>query len=224
MNDDVNTPIVSEYDQRFKAAVKQIMDLVHDRPQGGYRVVYADCPWLFRNWSNKGAKRGALRHYPCMSTELLCKLPVGLLAGPDSVLLFWAVWPMIFDAEKVMKAWGFEYKGLAWEWIKYNPNTDKYFFGMGYGSRKNLEPCLLASRGNPKCYNNSVRDHILPEDETMNDSLCDPVFSRKREHSRKPDEAVIRIEKMFIGPYIEVFGRTDREGWSVWGNETDKYN
>ena len=120
----------------------------------------------------------------------------------------WCTWPLIFDAKPIIEARGFDYSGLAWEWIKKNPVTKKYAFGGGYGTRKNLEPCLLARRGEPKLKTRSERDFL---------------YAPRREHSRKPHEAYDKIERMFDGPYIELFGRNKRDGWISWGNEIDKF-
>lgn len=115
---------------------------------------------------------------------------------------------MIFHAERVINAWGFKYSGLAWEWIKRNPATGKYAFGAGYGTRKNVEPCLLARRGAPKLKDRSVRDFM---------------FAPRREHSRKPDDQYGRIESMYDGPYIEMFARQRRVGWDAAGDQTNKF-
>lgn len=171
-------------------------------------VILADCPWRYSTWSTKGEGKSPQRHYPCMSTDELCALPVGDLAAKDCVLLLWATWPKIFDAERVIKAWGFKYSGLGWEWLKYNSETKKYAFGGGYGTRKNLEPCLLARRGTPILKTRSERDFII---------------APRREHSRKPDEQFAKIERMYNGPYVELFARSQREGWIVAGNETNKF-
>lgn len=173
-----------------------------------YGVILADPPWTFKNWSKKGQKKSAQSHYDCMDIDDICRLPVTFAAADDCALFMWCTWPTIFQAEKVIKAWGFTYKGLAWEWIKYNPITKKYAFGTGYGTRKNLEPCLLATRGKPKRLNASVRDFIM---------------APKREHSRKPDEQYSNCEKLFDGPYLELFARQSYEGWDCWGNQIDKF-
>ncbi len=202
------------------------------RPVGGFKVIYADPPWAFKNYSEKGEGKSAQHHYQCMDLSDICKLPVEALAADDCVLFIWVTWPMLDIWNKVIKAWGFEYKSLAWEWIKYNPETKKYAFGGGYGTRKNLEPCLMATKGNPSLKTNladlpfdvgcavagvrSVRDFIeeLP---------LYAIHAPRREHSRKPDEAYNRIETMFDGPYVELFGRGRRNDWSSWGNELDKF-
>ena len=146
----------------------------------------------------------------------------------------WVTWPLMPDWTKVIRALGFDYAGLAWEWIKYNPETGKYAFGNGYGTRKNLEPCLLCTRGSPP-----LRDRI---DNTFFGAALDPIPSGvrsvrdfiqwlpldairapRREHSRKPDEQYTRIETLFHGPYIELFSRGDRPDWTHWGNEVGKF-
>lgn len=144
-----------------------------------------------------------------MNLSEICKLQVNDITNNDCALFLWVTWPFIFDAKKVIESWGFKYSGLAWEWIKYNPITKKYSFGTGYGTRKNLEPCLLARKGKPILKNKSIRDFL---------------FSKRREHSRKPNEQYERIESMYDGPYLEMFARQQRDGWDSWGNEVNKWN
>lgn len=177
-------------------------------PEGKFRVILADPPWFFKARSAKGYGKSAQRHYACMKTGEIAALPVGPLADKDCALFLWATWPMIFDAQVVINAWGFKYSGLAWEWIKKNPETGKYSFGGGYGTRKNLEPCLLARKGSPQILRRDVRDFL---------------YAPRREHSRKPDEVYDRIESMYHGPYIELFSRSDKKGWTSWGNEAGKF-
>jgi N6-adenosine-specific RNA methylase IME4 len=143
-----------------------------------------------------------------MSIDDICALPVADVIAKDAVLFMWATWPTIFQAHRVIDAWGFTYSGLAWEWIKRNPVTGKYAFGCGYGTRKNVEPCLLARRGKPVLKDRSVRDFL---------------FAPRREHSRKPDEQYDRIQRMFDGPYLEMFARQAWPNWASWGNQTDKF-
>lgn len=162
------------------------------------RVILADPPWNFLTYSAKGLKKSAQRHYGCLSLADITALRVGDMAADDCALFMWVTWPMIFQAQAVINAWGFKYSGLAWEWIKQNPKTGKYSFGAGYGTRKNLEPCLLARRGTPKLKSRSERDFI---------------FAARREHSRKPDEQYQKIENMYDGPYLELFARHRRPGW-----------
>jgi N6-adenosine-specific RNA methylase IME4 len=99
---------------------------------------------------------------------------------------------------------GFQYSGLGWEWIKFNPATGKYHFGLGFGTRKNLEPCLLGLRGRPRRKSRSVRDFII---------------APAREHSRKPDQQYANVEALFDGPFLEIFARRTWPNWTSWGDE-----
>jgi len=174
-----------------------------------YGVISADPAWLFKTYSEKGEGKSASQHYDVMTTDDICKLPVADYAADDCALFIWCVWPHIFHAERVINAWGFEYSGLAWEWIKYNDETEKFSFGNGYGTRKNVEPCLLARRGKPELLSRSCRDFI---------------YSPRREHSRKPDVHYERVERMFKGPYLELFARQRWPGWDVaYSNQANKF-
>lgn len=208
---------------------KKFADL---RCAGGFRVILADPPWSFKNYSSKGEEKNAKHHYDCMGEYELKQMPVQLLAADDCALFIWCTWPLQPIWQPVIEAWGFTYAGLAWEWRKFNPATGKYAFGPGYGTRKNLEPCLLATRGNPQLKSElpddlfgvgrvpegvrSVRDWMewWPDDE---------IRQPRREHSRKPDEQYDRIETLLDGPYVELFARQRRPGWASWGNQTDKF-
>lgn len=173
-----------------------------------FGVVLADPPWTWRAWSKKGEGKSASQHYSTMSLDEICELPVKDWVADDAALFIWATWPTIFQTKRVIDAWGFRYSGLAWEWIKKNPVTGKYSFGTGYGSRKNLEPCLLARRGKPKLKSRSVRDFL---------------YAPRRAHSQKPDEQYQRIESMFDGNYLEMFARQMWPNWSQHGLETNKF-
>lgn len=210
-------------------AAKQFVAL---RPQGGFRVILADPPWEFKNYSEKGEAKNAKKHYQCMSIEDLCALPVHLLAAKNCALFLWCTWPLMPQWNPLITALDFSYEALAWEWIKYNPKTGKYAFGPGYGTRKNLEPCLLASRGNPSLRKAAPGDmfgaHEIPEGvHSVRDFIewmpGDCVRMPRRQHSRKPDDQYKRIETLFDGPYIELFSRGARKGWQAWGNETEKF-
>lgn len=175
-----------------------------DFPIGDYRVILSDNPWKFKTWSRKGLGKSPERCYRTMTVEEMCALPVSMVGADDCALFLWCTWPTIFQAQKVIKAWGFKYSGLAWEWLKYNPKTGKFAFGGGYGTRKNLEPCLLARRGKPNLLTKSERDFII---------------APRRKHSQKPDEQYDKIERMFDGPYLELFARHPWPGWDQWGDQ-----
>lgn len=203
------------------------------RPVGGFRVILADAPWAFEQYSEAGQGKSAQAHYDCMPLAEIAALPVDVLAADDCALFMWVTWPFMPHWQSILTAWGFEYAGLAWEWIKFNPATGKYAFGGGYGTRKNLEPCLLATRGSPSLRAELPADLFglgaVPEGvRSVRDFIeampGDAIRAPRREHSRKPDEQYERIQTMFDGPYVELFARKSRPGWSVWGNQTSKFD
>lgn len=208
-------------------------------PAGGFTRILADPNWLYNVRSKKGEKKSPQRHYECMPIEQIAALPVKDIAAENCVLFLWVTWPMLLKTEMlshesrtpgvglayqseqnvinyVLRSWGFDYSGLAWEWIKTYPNrprmresdgtpiySEKDFFnGLGYTSRKNCEPCIIAKRGNIG----------LP----MVRNIPDRLFAPVRQHSRKPDEQYERINKMYAGPAVELFAVEGHEGWSSW--------
>ena len=167
-------------------------------------VIYADPPWTFKTYSDKGKDKSPEKHYSCMSLTDIIHLPVGSIAKDDAVLLMWVVDPLLDQAFKVIDAWGFKYKTVGFTWAKTNRKKMGCFTGLGYWTRGNPEMCLLATRGKPK---------------RLNKSIPQLVVSERQEHSRKPDIVYEHIEKMLEGPYIELFARRKRKGWNSWGNE-----
>jgi N6-adenosine-specific RNA methylase IME4 len=150
-----------------------------------------------------------------MSLTEIKELPVGQWAADDCVLLLWATDPLLEKAFDVIRAWGFTYKTVGFYWIKLNKSApqlvyDKrsFFTGLGFWTRANPEPCLLATRGHP---------HRCRAD------VSKLIVSPRREHSRKPDDVYERIEALCEGPYLEMFARTRRDGWFSWGPEADAF-
>jgi len=173
-----------------------------------YNVIYADPPWSFKTFSDKGKDRSPENHYNVMSLQDICNLPVNNIANDDSVLLMWVVDPLLDKAFKVIEAWGFKYKTVGFTWAKTNKKSLGFFTGLGYWTRGNPEMCLLATKGKPKRISKSVPQLVVEQ---------------RREHSRKPDIMYNHIENLLEGPYIELFARTQRSGWDSWGNQTDKF-
>lgn len=184
---------------------------------GQYRVVYADPPWTFSTYSDKGKGRSAEAHYDCLSIDQIKAIPVADWMAPDAVLLMWATDPLLPRALEVMAAWGFTYKTVGFYWVKLNKGADPislgngplyserdFFTGLGFWTRANPELCLLATRGHPKRLAGDVPKLLL---------------APRREHSRKPDAAYERIERLVAGPYLELFARRSRPGWDGWGNQ-----
>jgi len=178
-----------------------------------YRVIYADPPWTFSTYSRKGKGRSAEAYYDCMSLDAIKALPVAEWAANDCVLLLWTTDPLLPTAFDVIRAWGFTYKTIGFYWAKLNKSADptiysdsSFFGGLGFWTRANPEICLLATRGHPRRRRADVRKLIV---------------SPRREHSRKPDEAYGRIERLCEGPYLEMFARSTRPGWDGWGAESE---
>jgi N6-adenosine-specific RNA methylase IME4 len=174
-----------------------------------YGAIYADPPWSFRNWSAKGTGRNAVSHYDCLSFDQLTKLPVSDYAAPDCALFMWAVDPLLDRAFELIRAWGFEYKTVAFYWMKQNRKSDGFFTGLGYWTRANPEQCLLATRGKPRRLNKGVRKLIV---------------APRREHSRKPDNVREHIERLVGGPYLELFAREAKAGWECWGDQAGLFD
>lgn len=177
-----------------------------------YGVIYADPPWSFRNWSAKGTGRNAISHYDCLDFDALAALPVTDLARDNCVLFLWATDPLLHRAFELIRAWGFEYKTVAFYWAKLNakPKHEADFFtGLGYWTRANPEQCLLATRGKPTRLARDVRRLVI---------------EKRREHSRKPDCVRDRIERLVAGPYLELFARETKRGWDCWGDQAGLFN
>jgi N6-adenosine-specific RNA methylase IME4 len=196
-------------------------------PRGHFKAIYADPPWAFEAWYSGGwrnrpdgtryysspSPRAA--RYDTMSVEDIAAMPVADLAAEDCVLFIWGCWPMLRQCLQVMEGWGFTHKSCAFVWTKADARQIDMFRDdldpdmlMGYWTRANTEFCLLGTRGKPKRLAADVRQAIVEP---------------RREHSRKPDCVPSRIERLVEGPYLELFARTQRPGWTVWGNQTDKF-
>ena len=101
-----------------------------------YSVVYADPPWRY---SAKKVQGAAEQHYPTMSIDELCALPVADLAAPDSALFLWATFPQLPEALRLIHAWGFVYKTVAFVWLKQNRKSEGWFYGLGFWTRANAD-------------------------------------------------------------------------------------
>jgi site-specific DNA-methyltransferase (adenine-specific) len=188
-----------------------------------YKVIYADPPWQFQTWSHRGAGKGAEQHYKTMSLDDICSLPVAEIAEQDAALFLWVVQPQLPEAMRVIKAWGFEYKTVAFVWMKMakswralsaNPQINertKPKLGLGYHTRSGTEQCWLAIRG--KGYKRVAQ------------GVEQVIIAPLREHSRKPNEAMERIEALTGNVNrVELFARGHRAGWDSWGLEREKFN
>lgn len=169
-----------------------------------YNIIYADPPWKYKN---KKVQGGVEKHYNTMSVDEICALPVKEISSKDSALFLWTTFPQLSEALRVIEAWGFQYKSVAFVWLKRNRKSCSWFYGLGYWTRGNAEICLLAIRGHPKRKSASVHQFIVS-----------PI----EEHSKKPDITRDKIlELMGELPRIELFARKRVSGWEAWGNEVD---
>ena len=175
-------------------------------PNKKYQIILADPPWAYNNRHNKHTRfcGGAMVHYSVMEYRKIAKLPVEDLADANCILFMWATYPNLIEALYTMDAWGFSYRTIGFNWMKTNQNNGKPFFGIGYYTKSNSEPCLIGIKGHPKVKSNSVSQVII---------------SQRREHSRKPDEVRDKIVQLMGDlPRIELFARQKTEGWDIWGN------
>lgn len=140
-----------------------------------------------------------------MSIEELCTLPVSEIAEKDCVLFLWATFPQLKEAMQLIEAWGFQYKTVAFVWLKTNRKSGTWFYGLGFWTRGNAEICLLATKGHPKRQAKNVHQLIMS-----------PIEA----HSKKPDIAREKITALMGDlPKIELFARQESPGWDIWGNE-----
>jgi len=175
-----------------------------DFPNKKYNIIYADPPWKRDRWSNKAKFHSGEKHYPTMSIEELCLIPVENISDKNALLFMWVVGFELDGAIKVMDAWGFDYITIAFNWIKINKNKSLWM-GLGHWSRQGSEICLLGKCGKPKRFDKSVMQVLI---------------SPRERHSKKPDEIRNRIVELAGDlPRIELFARQESEGWDVWGNE-----
>jgi N6-adenosine-specific RNA methylase IME4 len=170
-----------------------------------YSIVYADPPWNYSACSNKipsRAKGG--QSYNAMRMVDIYDYPMPELAN-DCVLFMWATAPLLPEALYTMKQWGFEYKTVAFTWVKKNKKADSWFWGMGTWTRSNPEFCLLGVRGDPRSASHSVH------------SVIDTMIE---EHSKKPDCTRDKIVELCGDlPRIELFARQRTPGWDCVGNQ-----
>src|SRR5262249_22965679 len=181
-----------------------------------YGVIYADPPWNFKNFSERGTGRNAVAHYQCMDFSQLAAMQPQRWAARDCVLFLWATDPLLPKALELIEAWDFAYKTVGFYWAKTNKHADlealspgDFFTGLGYWSRANVEQCLLATRGSPPRRAKDVKRLVI---------------SPRPEHSRKPDEIYGRIERLARGPYLEIFARQSRRGWDRWGDQAGLFD
>lgn len=158
-----------------------------------YGTVYADPPWLY---GNQGTRASTGRHYGGMTVQEIAALPISRLLADDAHLHLWTTNGFLFDAKKIIERWGFEYKS-CFVWVK--PQM-----GIGNYWRVSHEFLLFASRGSAAFRNHAAKSWLE---------------AKRGKHSSKPEEVRRLIESASPTPYLELFGRHNATGWTVWGNE-----
>jgi N6-adenosine-specific RNA methylase IME4 len=178
---------------------------------GGYEVVYCDPPWSYTHNTysardNDGVKSVSLSHvtdkYPTLSlVEMMC-WDLGSILSDNALIFMWATGPVLEESFPLMNSWGFSFMtvGFVWEKVKVNP---------GYYTMSSCEYVLIGKRG------------TIPQPRGSR-SVRQFHQELSTRHSAKPDEIRERIEEMFpTQKKLEMFCRTPKEGWDIFGNEVD---
>lgn len=175
-----------------------------------FKTILADPPWQFQNKTGKIApEHRRLSRYATLTLDEICALPVVKIAAPTAHLYLWCPNALLPDGLRVMAAWGFTYKAnIIWHKIRKDGGSDGR--GVGFYFRNVTEVILFGTRGK------NART-LAPGRSQVN-----YLATRKREHSRKPDEQYQLIESCSPGPYLELFGRGIRPNWVTWGDQANE--
>jgi N6-adenosine-specific RNA methylase IME4 len=173
-----------------------------------FGVIYADAPLPFDTWGGPNGKIHSAvdNHYGTATIAEIMKLPVAALAADDCALLLWCTGPHITIGThvKIIQEWGFRPTTKAFCWVKQKQDGGVRNSGNGYYTLANSEDVFLGIKGSPLRLANDVHQVVM---------------APAGKHSEKPEEVRRRIERLFPGPYLELFGRKQVTGWTVWGNE-----
>lgn len=195
------------YDAELPDPVQNLRAFTNGRK---FKTVLADPPWQFQNRTGKVApEHRRLNRYPTMTLDDICDLPVSEVVEDTAHLYMWVPNALLPEGLRVMEAWGFQYKSnLVWHKIRKDGGSDGR--GVGFYFRNVTELILFGVRGKNARTLDAGRSQV------------NMIQTRKREHSRKPDEQYELIEACSPGPYLELFARGDRPKWAVWGNQADE--
>lgn len=195
-------------------------------PKNHFRVLYCDVPWAYVTWSGKGKGKSPDNHYRTMSIEEIMALPVRDLCHPEGAIMhFWVIDSHVEIAMKVIDAWGFKYKTVGFYWAKIaKTDTSKFPIGTGFWTRANPEHAFETYLAEDEQEMQRVFLSTWRKPKRVAKDVRRLIFAPRREHSRKPDEIPAEIVRLTHGPYLELFGRQSREGWTVWGNERERFD
>lgn len=187
-------------------------DLLREAGRRRFSTVLADPPWRFHNRTGKMApEHRRLTRYPTMSFEEIGELPVASIVKETAHLYLWVPNALLPQGLEVMTSWGFRYKtNIVWYKVRKDGGPDRR--GVGFYFRNVTEMILFGVRGKKARTLGPGR------------SQANIIISRKREHSRKPDEQYELIEACSSGPFIELFARGLRKGWFGWGKQAETYS
>lgn len=198
---------VEHNDGKHKISKVSIEKIIEDGLK--FPIILADPPWHFKTYSKKGEGKSPTKHYKTMSIEEIYDYPVDKVAADNAILFLWVYQPLLPEAIKVMEAWGFRYVSIGFVWRKLTKHGKEHM-STGYYTRAGMEMVLIGRKGNPP----------RPKDRGVRQ-----VFSSEvREHSRKPDVMYDNIERLYDGPYLELFARANyRKDWTMIGDELEKF-
>lgn len=176
-----------------------------------FSTILADPPWQFQNRTGKMApEHKRLSRYPTLTLDEIKKIPVSDFTTETAHLYLWVPNALLQEGLEVMKEWGFNYKSnIIWYKIRKDGGPDRR--GVGFYFRNVTEVILFGVKGK--------NARTLQPGRTQENI----IVTRKREHSRKPDEQYELIESCSWGPFLEMFARGNRKGWYCWGNQAENY-
>jgi N6-adenosine-specific RNA methylase IME4 len=185
-------------------------DIISFAGRRRFATILADPPWQFVNRTGKIApEHGRLTRYPTLKLDEIAALPVAEIAAPTAHLYLWCPNALLPEGLAVMSAWGFAYKSnIVWHKVRKDGGSDGR--GVGFYFRNVTELMLFGVRGR------NART-LAPGRRQVN-----LLATRKREHSRKPDEQYAVIEACSPAPFLELFARGTRKGWAIWGNQANE--
>lgn len=180
---------------------------------GMFPIILCDPPWAYSDRNCNGA---AEQQYRTMPIADIKALPVAQLAAPDAVMFMWGTYPLIEDMLELGATWGFQYKSIAFQWVKLNRVSLTPFYGLGRWTRGNTEGCFLFTRGKPHRVHKGVFQLVDQlEEETLTDRIG--------RHSAKPAIVREKIHQLMGAepPSIELFAREPAPGWECFGDQVN---
>lgn len=176
-----------------------------------YNVITLDPPWPYDRTSGQGV---ANKQYSLMTWDDLYALGplIKAVAAPDCAIFMWTTAPLLIETVDMVKAWRLRYVTKAFSWVK-TYQDGGIFFGIGSYTASNTEDVWLLSNGTPKRKAKDVSQVVPTAEET--------IVAPMGRHSKKPEEMQNRVERLLSGPYLEIFSRRQRPGWTCIGNELD---